>query len=616
MTSSDDLQIISFAFDEQAEATLPQKDERLSDWPAVYVLRNEKKKLAYIGESLNVAKRVGQHYASSDKTPLRAQSGAAESRIILDGRLNKSAALDLEAFLIQHLAGDGQYKLLNRNDGILDRQYFDKESYQRRFRQEVFRKLREHGVFRRNLEEIENDDLFKYSPYKSLEPNQEHAVKSILQLILKELDEDAPSAPMVVEGDPGTGKTIVAVFLIKLLMDIATTPMDELLDESDRDSEFPEFFNEENRQALHRLLTSGRGIAMVIPQQSLRTSIQRVFERVPHLRKDMVIDPFAVGKSDERFSLLVVDEAHRLNQRANQPAASRNTLFADINQKLFGEAEDWETKTQLDWIITQSRHQVLLLDRAQSVRASDLPRAALDRVVERSQEMRKHHELTSQMRIQSQDYLRYVQDILAGTASGSMSFDDYEFVMFDDPGAMHEAIRLRDQQFGLSRMSAGYAWKWLSKHQGTKDAHDIQIGSYRARWNSAEKDWVGSKNSLDEVGSIHTLQGYDLNYAGVIIGEDLRLNKASGQLMFDRSQYKDTKSIERNRFLDKRPWTENELLQWVLNIYFVLLTRGRLGTFIYVCDEPLRDYMRTFARADLHYSPEGFHSMRRHGEAG
>ena len=119
MTSSDDLQIISFAFDEQAEATLPQKDERLSDWPAVYVLRNEKKKLAYIGESLNVAKRVGQHYASPDKTPLRAQSGAAESRIILDGRFNKSAALDLEAFLIQHLASFFHGAPLRSSEGML-----------------------------------------------------------------------------------------------------------------------------------------------------------------------------------------------------------------------------------------------------------------------------------------------------------------------------------------------------------------------------------------------------------------------------------------------------------------------------------------------------------------
>lgn len=610
MTSSE-LEIISFAFDEHAERSLLQRPTSesgdLANWPAVYILRNEATRRAYVGESLNVAKRMGQHYASEEKKALRTASGSRESRIVLDKTFNKSAALDLESFLIQHLAGDGHYELLNRNDGIIDHRYFGKDEYQRRFREEIFKKLREHGIFSRSVEEIENDDLFKLSPYKSLEPSQEHAVRSILQIILGELESDSDVGPMVVEGGPGTGKTIIAVFLIKLLVDIATTRAGELLDESDRDSEFPEFFVEENRTALNALLEAGRGIALVVPQQSLRESIQQVFRRIPNLQADMVIDPFTVGQTDEKFSLLIVDESHRLNQRANQTAGPRNKQFENINRALFGEEEGWETKTQLDWVVAQSDHQVILLDRMQGVRPADLSRPVLDRVVEEAGERRKYHELISQMRIQGEhggDYISFVQSLLKAEPPESTSFGDYEFKLFDDPSAMHEAIRQRDHEVGLARMAAGFAWPWVSRYKGRKSEHDIQIGDYLAQWNRTQKDWVDSEGSLEEVGSIHTLQGYDLNYAGVIIGKDLRFNENEGRLVFDRSNYFDKKGTERNRFYG-RDWTQEELLQWVSNIYFVLLTRGRLGTFVYVCDEPLREYMRTFLRADLQFSDKG-----------
>ena len=608
MTSSE-LEIISFAFDEHAERSLLQRAEldQLANWPAVYILRNEKTGRAYVGESLNVAKRVGQHYASENKKVLRTATGSRESRIVMDETFNKSAALDLEAFLIQHLAGDGHYELLNRNDGIIDHHYFRKNDYQRRFREEIFKKLREHGIFSRSVEEIENDDLFKLSPYKSLEPSQEHAVKSILHIILSELETDNALGPMVVEGGPGTGKTIIAVFLIKLLVDIATTPAEELLDESDRDSEFPEFFVEENRRALNSLLKAGHGIALVVPQQSLRESIQRVFRRIPNLQPDMVVDPFTVGQAEEKFSLLIVDESHRLNQRANQTAGPRNKQFENINRALFGDHREWETKTQLDWVLAQSDHQVILLDRMQGVRPADLPRPILDRLVEEAHERTKYHELISQMRIQGEnggDYISFVQSLLKTEDPEPTSFGDYEFKLFDDPGAMHEAIRQRNDQVGLARMAAGFAWPWVSRYKGRKSEYDIQIGDYLAQWNRTQKDWVDSEGSLEEVGSIHTLQGYDLNYAGVIIGKDLRFDERDGRLVFDRSNYFDKKGTERNRFYG-RDWTQEELLQWVSNIYFVLLTRGRLGTFVYVCDEPLREYMRTFVRADLQFSAEG-----------
>ncbi|MGO1594679.1 MAG: DNA/RNA helicase domain-containing protein, partial [Ancrocorticia sp.] len=109
----------------------------------------------------------------------------------------------------------------------------------------------------------------------------------------------------------------------------------------------------------------------------------------------------------------------------------------------------------------------------------------------------------------------------------------------------------------------------------------------------AERDWISSRHSSDEVGSIHTVQGYDLNYAGVIIGNDLRYDSSNHKITFDRAEYHDKKGKEDNL---KRGinYSDHDLLQYVRNIYGVLLTRGIIGTYVYVCDPALREYLRRY----------------------
>ena len=106
-------------------------------------------------------------------------------------------------------------------------------------------------------------------------------------------------------------------------------------------------------------------------------------------------------------------------------------------------------------------------------------------------------------------------------------------------------------------------------------------------------DWVSSPRSPKEVGSIHTVQGYDLNYVGVIIGPDLRWDASTNQTSFDRASYFDTKGKENNPKLGQR-YSDDDLLQYVRNIYAVLLTRGILGTYVYVSDRALREQLRKY----------------------
>ena len=545
-------------------------DPRYRNWPVVYTLDGADE--IYVGESLNVAARFRQHLDSQQK------QGLTGARVVIDPTFNKSACLDLESFLIRLLAGDGRYQVLNRNDGITNADYYGRGEYRQTF-DAIFQELRDQGVFTRSVREIENTDLFKLSPFKALTPDQAVAIEDILNGLFEDLAADVPSR-VVIRGDPGTGKTVVAIFLMKLLADIeaadTTTPVDT-------DAILSEFF-----VAGYPELLAGFRVRLVVPQQSLRRSIQRVFRRTPGLTEDMVLTPFQVGQSTERFDLLIVDETHRLNQRANQPSGVQNRAFADINVKLFG-ADD-PSRTQLDWITAMSTHQIFLLDAAQSVRPADVPSAALDGLLGPADEQHRAYSLTSQMRVRSgDDYVGYVRAALSDHPPTPQSFPGYDLRFFDNFAAMQTALRRRETEHGLARLLAGYAWPWLSKKNPA--AADIRIDGIELQWNRSAVDWVNTATSVDEVGSIHTIQGYDLNYAGVMIGNDLRFDPATRQLRFDRANYYDTKGKENNAARGIR-YTDDDVLRFVTNIYSVLLTRGIRGTYVYVCDPALREHLR------------------------
>lgn len=547
---------------------------RHRNWPVVYVMNDDSQ--VYVGESLNAESRMRQHLVSQDKQNLQ------WVRVVLDETFNKSACLDLESFLIRMFSGDGQLEVLNSNAGITDADYYDRESYSRTF-DAVFEQLRtQEHLFKRTLPEIINSDLFKLSPFKALNHDQAIAVEDILDGLFADLEEGQPSTA-VIQGSPGTGKTVVAIYLLKLLEDIRRHHPDEPLDS---DSIFSDFFTLGHGELLNTVR-----VGIVVPQQSLRESIARVFALTPGLSKSMVLSPFAVGDSDEPFDLLIVDEAHRLNHRANQPSGPLNKKFADINVKLFG--EDDIRFTQLDWIRKQSRHAIFMLDKGQSVRPADLPANTTAALVDEVSGHGRLYPLRSQMRVAAeQDYVGYVRSLLGDTPPDAReTFDGYDLKFFNDLGDMRREIRKQDARNGLSRIVAGYAWPWKTKKD--KDAFDIDIDGEQMRWNSTDRDWISAPGSVEEVGSIHTVQGYDLNYAGVIIGPDLRFDKATGRVVFSRVDYFDKKGRENNPKLGIT-YSDDDLLEYVRNIYTVLLTRGIHGTYVYVCDPDLREHFRKF----------------------
>jgi len=151
---------------------------------------------------------------------------------------------------------------------------------------------------------------------------------------------------------------------------------------------------------------------------------------------------------------------------------------------------------------------------------------------------------------------------------------------------MRGAIYSKDKEKGLARIVAGYAWTWKTK-KGSTQNYDIELDGVKLVWNSTTSDWVNSKDSLKEVGCIHTIQGYDLNYTGVIIGPELSYDKSKKEFFIKEDEYKDING-------KKGVTDKEELKRYIINIYKTLLTRGIEGTYVYIVDSDLKDFFKQY----------------------
>ena len=188
------------------------------------------------------------------------------------------------------------------------------------------------------------------------------------------------------------------------------------------------------------------------------------------------------------------------------------------------------------------------------------------------------------------DYVNYVKAILEGKVSNRQEIKNYDFKLYNDVDQMVNDIKNLNDDLGLCRVAAGYAWEWNTKGLPTHqtDIYDIEIDDYKYKWNHTQDNWIGTENSINEIGCIHTVQGYDLNYLGVIIGEDIKYDKNRKEIYADSRNYYD--KMGKASIADKP-----ELLkEYLLNIYLTMMTRGIRGTYVYVCDPDLREYMSQY----------------------
>ena len=398
-------------------------------------------------------------------------------------------------------------------------------------------------------------------PTKSLQDALTSMVKGVKEFML--LDEQAVCYDMclrtmlqcqkdlkkrtiVIQGGPGTGKSVLAV---NLLMHFTNNGLNTAYVTKNRAP----------RDAFLSLLTKGRA--------KLVADISHMFR-----------SPFGMNKCDPNgYDCLIVDEAHRLVK------------------KMYG---DWGGENQVKECINASMLTIFLLDEDQAVTRSDIGTVEEIRqwcgALGSRMIMNRETRLVSQYRCNGSDaYIGFIDRLLQRTEEVvpvDLSELNYDFRVYDSPVAMRDDLREVNRINNKARMVAGYCYPWNVKH-GRGDI-DIELpDGFEAQWNLANDSiWAINPNSFEEVGCIHTAQGLEFEYVGVLIGKDLYYDSASGRVMTDKSAIStDDKSS------GIRSSTDSEARRLILNTYKTLLTRGQKGCFVYCEDENLRKYFKSLA---------------------
>jgi len=582
-------EIKRFSFDEYGLQLL-RETTRGCNWPVVYLIHDNNN--LYIGETTSAATRMGQHLKNDEKKNLKV------IEIVFDGRFNKSVILDYEQCLIKYCSVDGRFKnILNKNKGqqaIHD--YYQRKMYRNQFTV-LWQEMIDRDLAKSSLEIIENKNIFKFSPYNALTGEQNEVSINVINEIIDSFSKKRHGISLV-HGCAGTGKTVLAISIINSLVN--AIDIDDNLQEAKTDA-LNGYIDESKLNALLRLkryIEIERGgksfkIGFVFPMPGIRGTVKKVFKECGNgLVPEMVIGPTDVIKGD--YDILFVDESHRLSKRKNLTGYKS---FDDTSKAL--ELNPVETN-QLEWALLSARHVVLFYDRTQIVKSSDISHEEYAATLNKYNYVTNEHILKTQMRCEGGDtYLQYVKDILACRRKNREKIENYDFLIFDDVNLLVETVRRKDNEIGLCKTVAGFSWEWKTKQDSKpKDdmscydllvkngEYDIEIENYRYIWNLTNESWVTRQDSHCTIGCIHTTQGYDMNYVGVIFGKEIDYDPKSNSIVINLDEYKDSKV---------KAGTDIETLkELIVNTYTTILARGILGCYVYAYNRNMQEYLKQF----------------------
>jgi DUF2075 family protein len=358
---------------------------------------------------------------------------------------------------------------------------------------------------------------------------------------------------LIVRGGPGTGKTVVA---INLLVELT------------------------RREKLVHYVSSNAAPRSVY-EAKLSGTMNK--SRISNLFKGATVYQ---DVPENTMDVLIVDEAHRLSAR---------NLLNTYNGN------------QVRDMINAAKLTVFFLDESQQVLIEDIGNEK--EIRKQAKEFNAEIEvmdLPFQFRCNgSEGYIAWIDNTLGirDTANITLEGIDYDFRVIDSPTELHRLIRERnasDDSESGSRVVAGYCWRWVSKKNPL--ATDINIGDYHARWNKNSDGslWAITEGSIDEIGCIHTCQGLEFDYVGVIIGEDMI---AVNDFIVTQPEVRDRvdanktlrgyKTMIRSNDPDVVEKAKRMADQIIRNTYKVLLTRGKKGCYVYCCNQELAEYFKS-----------------------
>ena len=358
---------------------------------------------------------------------------------------------------------------------------------------------------------------------------------------------DGKKRVLIVKGGPGTGKSVLAVNLLVRL-------------------------------------TSENMVCSYVTKNAAPRSVYAA-KLSGTLRKNRINNLFMGSGSftesaPNEFDVLLVDEAHRLNAKSG--------MFQNKGEN------------QIKEIINASKFSVFFIDESQRVTLKDIGTVAeIEKYINQAEAEYELMELESQFRCNGSDgYIAWLDDVLdIRKTANSEGFDlDYDIEIYDSPNEVRDKVFEKNKINNKARLLAGYCWNWIKEGKNNPSVHDIVIPefNFEMSWNLGNSQtWAIDPDSVNEIGCIHTCQGLEFDYVGVIIGEDLRYE--NGKIVTDVTERAKTDQSIRGikKMIKQNPEkAENVADEIIKNTYRTLMTRGQKGCYIYCVDKNLANYLK------------------------
>ena len=549
---------------------LPAEDEKtqeiIANFPTVYIhnWQDSGDFEVYVGESNDIFKRTRQHYdAAVDKSKWQRKLMEKDARLFIIGHehFNKSLTMDIENRLMHYMMSAERVKHVHNLRDNPQTSYYPVEELDEIFGR-IWRGLRKENKELFPTESaIKDSAIYKASPLHKLTKEQKDARELILQKVSKALENGETRQLIFIDGEAGTGKTVL------------------------NSSTFYELYcqaEEEEKTLKCYLLVNHDEQITVYEQIAEKLGLTAKYGKVVSKPTTFINN----HSEDDPVDVVFVDEAHLLLTQGKQSYHGEN---------------------QLKDIIARARVTVVMFDENQILTTEQFWEAQiLEHYRNQAKAAENHIVLDKQLRMQADPVT--MDWIDSFTKKGQLkeiphTVDGYQIKVFDDPEMLDLEIqkKAKEKDSALSRVLATYDWEYSQKRKPNDRLRaywEVVIGKWHKPWNrelAAELSrkekrkisglaWAEQPQTINEVGSTFTIQGFDLNYAGVILGPSVKYR--NGKIIFAPSESHNNKAIRNRTLSDGTKQKFGEML--IQHEVRVLMTRGVNGMYIYACDPELR----------------------------
>jgi uncharacterized protein len=541
------LEVVTWPFQDRSLNQIGNNEVFLN-YPVIYILNGSKE--AYIGETVYFKKRMRSHIKNKERKNLEYM------HLIKHEEFNRSATFHLETKLINYFLGDEKYKLQNKSKTTNDftHNYFNKPFYDQGVFKALWNKLFEKGIVANLQHVIENKDIFKLSPFKELSLEQLDLKEKVLQFceetVQSEHNEYEYGSLFVIKGEAGVGKSVVLSSIFNTIQGFASEASSPL-------------YNTENY--------------LVVNHEEMYKTYKGIASQLKHLKAKNFSKPTPLinqlNKLDKKVDIILVDEAHLLLTRPD----TYNNFYAE---------------NQLEELLKLAKVVVIVYDSDQVLKLKSLwQELTLESLTQKSLHT-QNYDLTNQFRMQANDeVIEWINLFKQKRLLPLPDDENYEFKIFKSLKEMHEAIKEKNHEYGLSRVVSTF--DYLHKKDGGVYYITEDRGEYQIPWNITDSrfTWAESATTVNEAGSIYTIQGFDLNYVGVILGPSISYDEHSNQLVINTEAYKDIGAYSGTEGINNVEAAKERI---ILNSVNILMKRGIKGLFIYASDYALRNKLMKY----------------------